>query len=52
MYCVSGKQDVCIYYGREIFSTGKVTEISMWDDDIKMNFRQNSGEMECDVCCV
>jgi len=45
MYYVSGKQDICTYYGKEIFSTGKVTETSMWDDDVKMNFRQNSGEM-------
>lgn len=53
MYFESGKQDICIYYGREIFSTGKVTKTSMWDDDIKMNFRQlNSEDVECDVCCV
>jgi hypothetical protein len=40
IYFESGKQDICTYYGREINSTGKVTETSMWDDDIKMNFRQ------------
>jgi hypothetical protein len=40
MYFESGKQDICIHYGREIFSTGKVTKTSMWDDDIKINFRQ------------
>jgi len=40
MYFESGKKDTGTYYGREIFSTGKVTKTSKWDDNIKMNFRQ------------